>query len=261
MLNKFEKLKKYLTELKKQGLCLAFSGGIDSIVLLSLCKEFAERFVAITLKSDFQSDDEINLTKKLCEKYNVKQIIVEYDILSNPIIVKNPKDRCYHCKKIMFLKVTEIARLNNLKYIIDGTNFDDLQQYRPGLKALSELNIISPFTKFEITKSEIREFARTNGIEFYNKPSTPCLATRLPYNEKITTEKLDIIKKAEDFLKSKGFESCRFRLHNNIARIEIPPENFSEFINKKAELIKYFKRLKVEYITLDIEGFRSGSMG
>ena len=260
MQNKFEKLQEYLTEIKKQGICLAFSGGIDSMLLLYLCKKTDARFIAITFKSDFQSDDETDLTTKLCKEYNVKQIIIEYDILSNPVITNNQKDRCYHCKKIMFSKAMEIARLNNLKNIIDGTNFDDLHKYRPGLKALSEHNIISPFAKFEITKAEIREFAKINGIELYNKPSTPCLATRFPYGEKITKDKLKTIKDGENILKSNGFKACRMRLHNNIARIEIQPEKFSDFINKKDYLIKKLKLSGVKYITLDMEGFRSGSM-
>ena len=260
MQNKFEKLQEYLTELKKQGICLAFSGGIDSMLLLYLCKKTDARFIAITFKSGFQSDDETDLTTKLCKEYNVKQIITEYDILSNPVITNNPKDRCYHCKKIMFSKAMEIARLNNLKNIIDGTNFDDLHQYRPGLKALSELNIISPLAKFEITKAEIRKFAKINGIELYNKPSTPCLATRFPYGTKLNKQNIDTVYKGEKILTQYGFSEHRLRLHDNLARIEIPDSKFKDFLNNKNAITKSLKKLGISYITLDIQGLRKGSM-
>lgn len=260
MQNKFIKLKEYLTELGKQGVCLAFSGGIDSLLLLHLCKETNINFIAITFKSAFQTKAEIAITQELAKKYNIKQFICNIDVLHNKLLSENPKDRCYHCKKLMFEKALQLAKENNIKYIIDGTNYDDLNQYRPGLKALKEFNVISPFAKFEITKSEIRNFAKANNIKEYNKPSTPCLATRLPYKDKITKEKLELIEKGELFLKENGFECNRLRLHNNIARIEIPPENFGEFINKRISITKYLKSLGIKYITLDIEGFRSGSM-
>ena len=260
MQNKFESLKIYLKNLGKQGICLAFSGGIDSTLLLYLCKEINANFITVTFKSEFQSDYEIDLTKKLCEKYNVKQIIEEYDILSNSVIVQNPKDRCYYCKKILFSKAVAIASEYNIKNIIDGTNYNDLNEYRPGLKALSELNIISPFAKFEITKEEIRNFAKEKGIEIFNKPSTPCLATRLPYGNLITKEKLKIIEKGEEYLRNEGFVNNRLRLHDDIARIEIPKDKFFELISKKDKIAVYLKSMGITYVTLDIEGLRSGSM-
>lgn len=260
MQNKFENLKNYLLQLGKQGLCLAFSGGIDSIVLLYLGKELNEKFLAVTFKSDFQTEEEINFTKDICKSLNVRQVITQCNILNNPIITENPKDRCYHCKKMIFREVCRIADDNRLKYIIDGTNFDDLNEYRPGLKALDEIGIISPFAKFQITKQEIRNFAKEQGIKFFDKPSTPCLATRLPYGEPITPGKLKIVEEGEKILRKNGVEINRLRLHGNIARIEIPKTKFNKFLENRENIISDLKNTGIQYITLDLEGFRSGSM-
>lgn len=190
MNNKFDKLKIYLNELKEQGLCLAFSGGIDSTLLLYLCKDM--NILALTFDSNFQTKEEIDATKDLCKKYGVKQIIIEQNVFDNPIILENPKDRCYHCKKFLFENAVRIAKENGIKNIIDGTNFDDLGVYRPGRKALKELGIISPLAKFEITKQEIRTYAKECGIEIFSKPSAPCLATRFPYGTKLTLSLIHI---------------------------------------------------------------------
>ena len=258
MKNKFEQLKKYLKDLNKQGICLAFSGGIDSTLLLYLCRGM--NALALTFNSDFQTEEEIKLTKDLCEKYGVEQFVIEQSVFDNSIVLSNPKDRCYHCKKFLFEKAIEAAKVRGLKNLIDGTNFDDLGVYRPGRRALAELGVISPFVKFEITKKEIRDYAKESGIEIFNKPSSPCLATRFPYGENLTAEKLELVEKGEEFLKKRGFECCRLRLHGDIARIEILPEKFADFMKQKDFVISELKNLGIKYITLDLEGFRSGSM-
>lgn len=258
MKNKFENLKKYLSELGKQGICLAFSGGIDSTLLLYLCKDF--NTVAVTFSSVFQTEEELELSENLCKKYGVSHNVIEFFPLEDKILVNNPKDRCYHCKKFFFGKLKDFAKENNLKFIIDGTNADDIHTYRPGLRALEEMKIISPFVKFQITKQEIRDYAKEFGIEIFNKPSTPCLATRFPYGTELNERSLNIVRCGERFLKEIGFENNRFRLHNDIARIEIPKEQFEDFLAKKEEITKYIKNSGVKYITLDMEGIRSGSM-
>ena len=256
MQDKFKKLEKYLSELEKQGLCLAFSGGVDSALLLYLCRRM--NILAVTFKTDFQSYDEIKEAKDFAMKYGVQNIILEADIFSNDIITKNPKDRCYYCKKMIFEKIIQIAKTRSKKYIIDGTNFDDLDVYRPGRKALLELGVISPLAEFKITKQEIRDYLKECKIEIFNKPSTPCLATRFPYGEKLTKEKLSIADKGEKILKSFGFCSSRFRLHGNVSRIEIPCSDFSKFLSQKNEILKSLKPLGIKYFTLDVEGLRSG---
>lgn len=277
MKNKFEKLQKFLKTLKKQGICLAFSGGIDSALLLYLCAKAdskvpesktktqgqntcTSRIIAITFKSEFQTEEEINFTKKFCKDIGINQKIIEFSILDNNIIQNNPKDRCYHCKKLFFGKIKEFAASNGFQNIIDGTNFDDLSAYRPGLKAISELEIISPFAEFKITKSEIREQAKLLGLEIFDKPSTPCIATRFPYNTHLNPNDIEKVKSGERFLKSFGFENCRLRLHTNIARIEISQEKFGDFLNRKTEILEKLKPLGFKYVTLDISGLKSGSM-
>ena len=258
MKNKFENLKNYLSELGKQGICLAFSGGIDSTLLLYLCKDF--NTVAVTFSSVFQTEEELELSENLCKKYGVSHKVIEFFPLEDKILVNNPKDRCYHCKKLFFGKLKDFAKESNLNFIIDGTNAADIHTYRPGLRALEEMEIISPLAKFQITKQEIRDYAKELGIEIFNKPSTPCLETRFPYGTELNERILNIVRCGERFLKEIGFENNRFRMHNDIARIEIPKEQFEDFFVKKDEITNYIMNFGVKYVTLDMEGIRSGSM-
>ena len=244
MHSKFERLKKYLS----QNTCLAFSGGTDSTLLLYLCRDL--NITAVTFRSVFQTKDEIDLTKKLCEKYNVRHKIIDFYPLEDEILKNNPKDRCYHCKKLMFTKLKEFS-----KEIIDGTNFDDINTNRPGLKALKELNILSPFAECKITKQEIRDYAKFLKIPVWNKPSSPCLATRFPYNTELNENDLKTVENGEKILKSNGFTDCRLRLHKKLARIEIPTEQFSAFLS--SNITSELKKLNIEYVTLDTEGIRS----
>ena len=255
MQNKFTQLKNYLIKLNEQGLCLAFSGGIDSTVLLYLCRDL--NLIAVTFKSVFQTEEEIAETINLCKFYRVKHQIIEYFPLEDEIIKNNPKDRCYYCKKLMFSKLKDFA---DGKSIIDGTNADDLKVYRPGVKALKELGIISPLAEFGITKYEIRAFAQNAGIKIFDKPSTPCIATRFPYGTCLDEESINKVKEGERILKELGFSSSRLRLHNDIARIEVPLEDFQAFLNIKDKIIEKLKKTGFKYITLDLEGLRSGSM-
>lgn len=258
MNKKFENLKKDLYEMEKHGICIAFSGGIDSSLLCYLCKDF--NHTAVTFSSVFQTDEEIAETVNFTGKYKINHKIINVYPLEDENINKNPKERCYFCKKNFFTKLKEFASKNNLKYIIDGTNYNDINTFRPGLKALKELNIISPFVKHKITKDEIREYAKIQGLSIYNKPSTPCIATRFPYNTFLTEEKIETVKKGEKILKDKGFYPSRLRLHDNIARIEIEKNQFENFLLTKNEIISQLKNIGIKYITLDIEGLRSGSM-
>ena len=253
MQNKFTQLKNYLIKLNEQGLCLAFSGGIDSTVLLYLCRDL--NLIAVTFKSVFQTEEEIAETINICKFYRVKHQIIEYFPLEDEIIKNNPKDRCYYCKMLMFLKLKDFADRRN---IIDGTNADDLKVYRPGVKALKELRIISPLAEFGITKNEIRTFAQSVGIKIFDKPSTPCIATRFPYGTCLDEGSINKVKEGEKALKELGFNSCRLRLHNDIARIEIPERDFDSFLKKKNKITGSLKSIGFRYITLDMEAIRSG---
>ena len=201
MQSKFLQLAEFLKFKDKQGICLAFSGGIDSTLLLYLCKGL-ENVQAVTFRSVFQTEEEIELCKQLASKYRVKHVIIDFNPLESPDLAKNPQNRCYLCKKIFFSKLTDFAKSQKLKYIMDGTNFDDLHVFRPGLNALKELNISSPLAEFKITKQEIRLYAEEIGIEIAQKPSTPCLATRFPYGTRLDAEKINIVKQGENILKS-----------------------------------------------------------
>ena len=255
MEEKFAGLKNFLKDLNKQGICLAFSGGIDSTVLLFLCKDL--NLTAVTFKSVFQTEEEIEETTTLCNFYGVKQEIIEYFPLENEIIKNNPKDRCYHCKRLFFSKLKDYAAG---RFIIDGTNADDLKVFRPGLKALKELGITSPLAEFGITKQEIREFAKQSKIKIFDKPSTPCIATRFPYGTTLSEDLINKVKAGENLLKATGFSRCRLRLHQDIARVELPIEDFDAFLEIKDKVVKSLKELGFKYITLDLEGLRSGSM-
>lgn len=259
MQSKFLQLAEFLKFKDKQGICLAFSGGIDSTLLLYLCKGL-KKVSAVTFRSIFQSEEEIELCQHLASKYDMNHVIIDINPLESPDLAKNPQNRCYLCKKIFFSRLTDFAKSQNLEYIMDGTNFDDLHAFRPGLKALKELNISSPLAEFKITKQEIRLYAEEIGIEIAQKPSTPCLATRFPYGTRLDAEKINIVKQGENILKSFGFESNRLRLHDNIARIEIEKSRFNDFLARKDEIVQALKSTGITYITLDLEGLRSGSM-
>lgn len=258
MNNKFQKLRNNLENLGKQGICLAFSGGIDSTLLLYLCKDM--NLHAVTFSSIFQPEEETAFTKQLCIHYNIKHTVLELNPLDNEIIKNNPKDRCYHCKKMFFEQIKSYAEENNLKNILDGTNYDDLKEYRPGLKALKEMNITSPFAEHKITKEEIRLYAKECKIEIFDKPSTPCLATRFPYGSLLEAPKIEQVKTGEKILKTNGFLQNRLRMHGDVARIEIEKNKFDKLLKNREKITNELKSAGFHYITLDLEGFRSGSM-
>ena len=258
MNNKFQKLQNTIENLGKQGICLAFSSGIDSTLLLYLCRD--KNLHAVTFSSIFQPEEETALTKQLCKRYNIKHKILELNPLDDESIKNNPKDRCYHCKKMFFEQIKAYAAANNLENIFDGTNYDDLKEYRPGLKALKELNIISPFAEHKITKAEIRLYAKECGINIFDKPSTPCLATRFPYGTLLEASKIKQVKTGENILKNNGFLQNRLRMHGDVARIEIEKDKFAELLKNSDKITQELKSAGFHYLTLDLEGFRSGSM-
>lgn len=258
MNNKFEKLSEFLTQKEKQGICLAFSGGIDSMLLLYLCRNM--NVTAVTFKSVFQTEEEIIEAEAFAKQCSLKHTIINFNPFENSELRFNPKNRCYLCKKIMFSSLKNFAEENGLNFIADGTNFNDINVYRPGLKVLEELEISSPFAEFEITKSEIREMAKELGLKDCLKPSKPCIATRFPYGTNLEETKIEIVKQGEKILAKNGFEANRLRLHGDVARLEITPQKFNEFLEKREDIIKSLKAIGFKYITLDAEGLRSGSM-
>ncbi|HAN44689.1 MAG TPA: ATP-dependent sacrificial sulfur transferase LarE [Ruminococcaceae bacterium] len=256
----YEQLKSYIAEIGKNGLCVAFSGGVDSSLLLKAASQLNIKTVAVTFFTRLHPPADIQLAQKLAAGFGVPLHIIEIDEFADKRIAENPVNRCYLCKRLLFSSLIKFAEENKLGCIIDGTNADDLTQYRPGLQALRELNIKSPLAELNISKQQVRALAAQLGIEVANRPSAPCLATRLPYNTKLDFGLLEKISAGEDYLKALGFATVRLRLHNDIVRIEVPKADFAAFIGYADIIAQRLKQMGFVYITLDIEGFRSGSM-
>jgi uncharacterized protein len=182
--------------------------------------------------------------------------------LKNPDFSSNPQDRCYHCKSELFGKLKGLADKEGIKWVADGTNIDDTKDYRPGRKAASNCGVRSPLLEAGLTKSEIRERSKERGLPTWDKPALACLASRLPYGEKITADKLNRVEEAEKFMHSMGFRLMRVRSHGNIARIELSPEELEKATQPdlRLKIITHFKKIGFVYVTLDLEGYRTGSM-
>ncbi|MHA1235187.1 MAG: ATP-dependent sacrificial sulfur transferase LarE, partial [Promethearchaeota archaeon] len=242
----------------------AFSGGVDSSLLAFLSNKYAKKALLVTEKSILYPDDEIKLTSEFAKKYNITHLIIERNPLKDENFKANPKNRCYICKTGLYEDIIKIKKERNFDIILDGSNIDDLSDYRPGMQALKELNITTPYIDFKINKQEIREICKYFNLEVQSKPSMACFSSRIPYDQDINEEKLDMIRESEYFLKNTyNLNQLRVRLHEGkLARIELMPEDILKVMNdKNIEQIKAkFKQLGFCYITIDLEGFRSGSL-
>lgn len=257
-----KKLDGYLAKLAEGGLCVAFSGGVDSAVLLKSACEAAKRqgskdVHAVTIRSDFHSAIESAEAEKLAESYGARFKLLELELPD--AVMQNPLNRCYLCKKAIFAAISGYSAEKGLKTVLDGTNADDLNEYRPGLKALTELKIKSPLAEFGFSKKLVREAAREMDIPVSEKPSSPCLATRIPYNTRIEPETLKKIEEFEAYLKSLGFDVVRARVHGGLVRIEAAEEKLADLLDVRAAVIAEAKSLGFSQVTLDLQGFRSGS--
>ena len=258
---KFEKLKNYLSSL--ESVVVAFSSGVDSTFLLKTAHDvLGDKVIAVTAESCSFPKRELNEAKLFCQKEGIKHIVVESEELEIDGFCKNPVNRCYLCKKELFEKITEIAKENNIKNIVEGSNIDDNGDYRPGLQAVSELNIKSPLRYAELNKNEIRELSKKLELNTWDKQSFACLSSRFVYGEEITKEKLSMVDKAEQLLLDLGFHQLRVRIHGTIARIEVLPDEFPELIEEKNRLkiVTEFEKYGFTYITMDLKGYRTGSM-
>lgn len=258
---KYEALKDFFRSYGSAA--VAFSGGVDSALLLAAAQEaLGSHVCAVTAVSRSFPCWERQEAEQLCASLGVKHILCTTDELSLEAFQKNPPDRCYHCKKYIFSQITAIAAENNCAVICEGSNMDDLGDYRPGMQAIRELGIRSPLKEAGLYKEEIRQLSRELGLPTWKKPSYACLASRFPYGEAITEEKLRRVELAETFLMERGFCQVRVRSHGDLARVELPSEDFPRFMEEsvRLEAARRFKEIGFAYTSLDLIGFRSGSM-
>lgn len=261
LLEKYEKLKEDL--IKYKGVSVAFSSGVDSTFLLYAAHDaLGDNALAITAESNSFPKRESMEARDYCKELGVKQLICHPEELQIEEFVNNPVNRCYICKKEIFTQIIKLAKEYNTGIVVEGSNLDDNGDYRPGHQAIKELGVKSPLRACGFTKAEIRELSNYFNIPTWDKPSYACLASRFPYGEKITAEKLDMVDKAEQYIMDLGFRQVRVRIHDKIARIELLAEDMDRFMDVKIRegVYEEFKKIGFEYTALDLKGYRTGSL-
>lgn len=245
------------------SLAIGFSGGVDSSFLLAVAHEvLGDHVIAVTGVDASVPEREVNEAKAFCEDREIRHILCTVDPLKEEGYRNNSPDRCYFCKHGIFTEVKKIADEYGIEYMAEGSNMDDIGDYRPGLKAAAELSVKSPLREAKLYKSDIRLLSKAMGLPTWSKPAYACLASRFVYGEEITEEKLHIIDRAEQFLIERGFFEERVRMHGNIARIEVPPADIPRLASDEVREAVYeeFKKLGFLFVTLDMKGYRTGSM-
>ncbi|MBO4647291.1 MAG: ATP-dependent sacrificial sulfur transferase LarE [Lentisphaeria bacterium] len=262
-----EELKAFLRRAAEHGGALAFSGGVDSSFLLALLKEIHDEtpfpLTALTMRTVFQAEEELSEVRRIAAETGVELQVFSCDPLSLPEVRDNPPDRCYWCKRHIFTEFLKFCRTNGLGVLFDGTNADDLKVYRPGLRALRELGVVSPLAELGFTKAEIRRLARERGLACASKPSQPCLATRFEYGTHLRPELLESVRRGEALIRGllPAGTDVRLRVHLQsvpLARIEVSPDAMAVVFRHREELASALQELGFQFITLDLEGFRSG---
>jgi uncharacterized protein len=262
MNNKEKNLRRRLRELSP--VAIAFSGGVDSTYLLHVAVDElgVENVLALTAISPVYPKHEQESCRTLADAMGVHLLEVTADVLANPDFVANDRERCYKCKLDLFGEFIAIVKKRGIDALLDGSNLDDLADYRPGHKALGELNVHSPLLEAELTKNEIRQLSRAAGLPTWNKQPFACLATRFPYGTEITAERLQQVGSCEEFLYALGLANYRVRYHDNVARLEVAPEELSRFLDPelRQKVSAHFHAAGFEFVTIDLDGYRTGSM-
>ena len=259
--NKYEALKEYLRSLG--SVAVAFSSGVDSTFLLKTAHDvLGDKCIAITAMSCSFPKRELKEAKEFCEKNGVRHIVCKSEELDIDGFRQNPKNRCYLCKHELFEKIWEIARENGMNAVAEGSNMDDNGDYRPGLIAVKELGVSSPLRQAELYKEEIRELSKEMGLPTWDKQSFACLSSRFVYGETISEKKLGMVDKGEQLLLDMGFHQVRVRIHGNIARIEVLPDEITKIVEEgnRTKIANQLKEYGFDYVTLDLLGYRTGSM-
>ncbi len=258
---KLEKLEEYIGGLG--SLAVGFSGGVDSSFLLAVAHNvLGDDVIAVTGADASVPEREVREAERFCQERGIRQVICRLDPLKEEEYRRNGPDRCYYCKHGIFTNIQEIARENGIAYMAEGSNMDDIGDYRPGLRAAAELSVTCPLREAGLYKQEIRQISRAMGLPTWSKPAYACLASRFVYGEEITEEKLRMIDRAEQFLIENGFYEERVRMHGNIARIEVPPQDIPRLTSDEIRTAVYeeFKKIGFMFVTVDLRGYKMGSM-
>ncbi len=259
---KFEALTRSLTALR--SVAVAFSGGVDSTFVLKVAVDVLGRdnVLAVTAVSSSLAAQELEDARQLAAAMNARHLLVDPGEFDDPNYLSNPENRCYYCKSALYARMDAILAEHGLQAAVNGTNADDLGDYRPGLAAAREHSVHSPCVDAGLTKAEIRVLSERLGLPTHDKPAAPCLSSRIQYGEHITVEKLRMVERGEALLRELGFRECRVRHHDKLARIEVPPQDIERIAaaDVRARIDACFRQLGYQYVALDLRGFRSGSM-